>query len=724
MNIVWTIARREFKAYFVSPMAYIYLTAFLVLVSWLFLRSFFLIGEASLRPFFGLMPWVYLFFVPAAAMGKWAEEKKTGTIELLFTYPIAEPHIVMGKFLAGLGLILAALLFTFPLPVILALTGDPDWGPVIGGYTGLVFLGGAYLAIGLWVSSLTENQIIAFIVGVVVCFFLFIIGEPIVTTGLPHTVVALLQYLGLGSHFESIGRGVLDTHDLIYYLSVIGFFLFLNLRSQAGRRVIIATVLIALATLNLLSAHHFARIDLTENRLYTLSGATREILNGLDDIVTMRLYFTPDLPPELLILRRDVQDLLGEFKNHAEGKIQVEFHNPQENAVEEQKVQMMGIPPVEVNVIKQDKQEVTKVYLGMSIDFGAKQEILPLIQNVGNLEYQLTAGILKVTQAKKPEMGWWGEGDKGPSFGLLQDYLKQRFAIRPIHEKTLDQLDPKEIPVLFFPVPEKLSAIELAAFQKYVEMGGKALLFIDRFEIGTGEGSLLPKPKANPLEEFLAGYGVTVEPDLVVDQSNAMATFTGGYISYHIPYPFWVQVRPEGFNRQIPFVADLNSLVLPWPSSFSVKTKEGVEAKTLFETTELAARTGALDPSRPLDPQAAQIAFEEGQGGKQILGVLLNNQLIVAGTTRLIGDDFLQKFEANLVFVENALDIFSTGGELIGIRGKTLSRRPIAILSDAAKQTLRLAAILISPLLLVGLGALIYWRRKAESRRLKLLWAS
>lgn len=234
-SAILTIARREFKAYFMTPMAYIYLTAFLVLTHWLFLRSFFLLGEASLRPFFGLLPWVYLFFVPAAAMGKWAEEKKMGTLELLLTHPISELEAVAGKFLAGLGLIVTALWLTFPLPLLAALVGDVDWGPVAGGYLGLIFLGGTYLAVGLWVSSLTENQITAFIVGVVVSFLLFIVGEPIVTTGLAPSAAGLLQYLGLGFHFESIGRGVLDSRDLIYYLSMIGFFLFLNWKSVENR---------------------------------------------------------------------------------------------------------------------------------------------------------------------------------------------------------------------------------------------------------------------------------------------------------------------------------------------------------------------------------------------------------------------------------------------------------------------------------------------------------
>ncbi|MBI4366083.1 MAG: ABC transporter permease subunit [Deltaproteobacteria bacterium] len=236
MNRIRTIARREFTAYFRSPIAYIYLVAFLVLTHWLFFRAFFLIGEADLRSFFLLMPWIYLFFIPAVAMGKWAEERKTGTIEFLFTLPVRDGEIVCAKFLAGLGLVAVAVAGTAALPLTAAWLGDPDWGPLIGGYCGLLFMGGAYLAIGLAVSSVTENQIVAFICAVVACFILLVIGEPVVTTNVPAALAPLLQSLGLSAHFASIGRGVIDSRDLIYYLSVIGLFLWWNYRIIRRRR--------------------------------------------------------------------------------------------------------------------------------------------------------------------------------------------------------------------------------------------------------------------------------------------------------------------------------------------------------------------------------------------------------------------------------------------------------------------------------------------------------
>ncbi len=230
MKTILTIAKREFSTYFTSPIAYVYLTTFLVLTSWLFLRGFFLLGQAQMRSFFGIMPWIFLFFVPAVSMSKWSEERRQGTLEILFTLPILDRDIVIAKFFAGLGLIASALFFTLPLTITVALLGNLDWGPVIGGYIGLLFLGGTYLAIGLVISSLTENQIIAFILGVVVCFFFYVVGTPFATASSGSLLAQAMRYLGISMHFSSIGRGVIDSRDVIYYLSMIGFFLFVNLQ--------------------------------------------------------------------------------------------------------------------------------------------------------------------------------------------------------------------------------------------------------------------------------------------------------------------------------------------------------------------------------------------------------------------------------------------------------------------------------------------------------------
>jgi len=232
----WTITRKEFRSYFDSPVAYIYITFFLMLSSWLFLRGFFLVGQASMRGFFGILPWLLLFFVPAATMRLWAEEKKLGTIELLMTLPVKDHEVVLGKFLASFFFLTVTLALTFSLPILISVLGDPDGGAIWGGYIGAVLLGASFLAIGLFVSSLTENQIVAFIIGITLIFAFFIVSEEFVLYNAPRPLVPILKFLGLGAHYDSIGRGVIDSRDVIYYLSVIGFFLFLNVRSIESRK--------------------------------------------------------------------------------------------------------------------------------------------------------------------------------------------------------------------------------------------------------------------------------------------------------------------------------------------------------------------------------------------------------------------------------------------------------------------------------------------------------
>jgi len=232
IHIFW----KEFRSFFSSPVAYIFIISFLLVTTWLFFRTFFLMNQSSLRAFFSFLPWVFLFLAPAITMRSWAEEKKLGTIEMLMTLPVRDYEIVLGKFLSGFVFLVVALCLTFPLPVTVIALGYPDPGPIWGGYLGSFLLGGAYLSVGLFASSLTENQIVAFILAIVICFVLLIVGENFVLLNMPNTLVSVFSYLGLGAHFESIGRGVIDSRDIVYYLSVIGFFLYLNQLSIESRK--------------------------------------------------------------------------------------------------------------------------------------------------------------------------------------------------------------------------------------------------------------------------------------------------------------------------------------------------------------------------------------------------------------------------------------------------------------------------------------------------------
>lgn len=230
LDIIYILFKKELMSYFNSPIAYIFIGVFLIVGNWLFFNTFFLIGQASVRNYFSLLPWIFLFLAPALTMRLWAEEKKSGTIEFLLTLPITDWQAVLAKFLSALAFLFFSLLLSISIPITIAYWGNLDNGPVIGGYLGALFLGGSYLASGLFISSLTKNQIIAFILGLAACFAVFIIGADFVLAGSPSLFAPIMKFLGLGSHFNNIAKGVIDTKDIIYYLSFIFLFLWLNVR--------------------------------------------------------------------------------------------------------------------------------------------------------------------------------------------------------------------------------------------------------------------------------------------------------------------------------------------------------------------------------------------------------------------------------------------------------------------------------------------------------------
>ncbi len=226
--------KKELKSYFDSPVAYIVITIFLLISGWFFFNDLFLVNEASVRNLFSIIPFIFMFFVPAITMRQISEEKKSGTIEILVTLPVKDYQIVLGKFLAGLTLLGVALALTWVYVLILSALGNVDFGSAAAGYLGLILLGAAYLSVGLFTSSLTQNQIVAFIIGFVIIFALFMLDKILLFV--PGFLASFFEYLSVGYHFSNLSRGVIDSRDLIYYLSLIFFFLFLAVRSLESRK--------------------------------------------------------------------------------------------------------------------------------------------------------------------------------------------------------------------------------------------------------------------------------------------------------------------------------------------------------------------------------------------------------------------------------------------------------------------------------------------------------
>ncbi len=234
LRTILTIYRRELRSYFNSPVAYVVIVVFLAIVGWFFSSNLFLMNVASMRVVFELVPLVFLFFIPAITMRLLAEEQKTGTLELLTTRPVRDSEIVLGKFLAAWVLVAITLLPTLLYVIVLAFLGPLDIGPAVSGYLGLLLMAAVYVGIGLLASSLTENQIVAFIISFLVILALFLLNKVLIYV--PEGLASTFEFLGIDYHFSNIARGVIDSRDLIYFASLIGFSLLLATMSLERRK--------------------------------------------------------------------------------------------------------------------------------------------------------------------------------------------------------------------------------------------------------------------------------------------------------------------------------------------------------------------------------------------------------------------------------------------------------------------------------------------------------
>ncbi len=491
MKRIRVIARKELSAYFGSPMALIFVGAFLVitLLAFFWVETFFARNIADVRPLFRWMPVLLLFLVATLTMRQWSEEQRAGTLEVLLTLPVRRVELVLGKFLAVMALVTMALALTLFLPITVSILGDPsgpsgqslDWGPVFGGYVAALLMAAAYAAIGLFVSSRTDNQIVSLILTVLLGGTFYVLGTTGVTGLAGDTLGEVLRAIGTGSRFESIERGVIDLRDMIYYLSLSLVFLALNVLSldakrwsrgaqtAAYRRQVILTVILVIGNLVLLNVWLFPlgglRADLTADRQYSLSPVTRDLISSLQEPLLIRGYFSERTHPLLAPLVPNIRDMLREYELASRGKVQVEIVDPRDDEeLEAEANQVYGIRPSPFRITDRYEESVINSYFDILIRYGDQHVTLgfaDLIEveshpsgqldvRLRNLEYDLTRAIKKVV---------YGFQDIESVFASIEE---------PIQLTVL--ITPGTLPPGLEGVPE---AVEKVARELQDESGGK-----------------------------------------------------------------------------------------------------------------------------------------------------------------------------------------------------------------------------------------------------------
>ncbi len=391
---IFRIAQKEIALFFSSPIAYLFIGAFVAVTLFIFFwgEAFFSRNIADVRPMFEWMPVLLIFLCSTLTMKLWSEERRSGTIEYVHTLAVPLWHFVVGKFLGCLALLIMALLVTFPLPVTVSILGDLDWGPVISGYIAVILLGSAYIAIGLAVSARSDNQIVSLIIACVIGGFLYFIGTSAITDFFGHHSAEFLRQLGTGSRFEDITRGVIDIRDLYYYVSLTLVFLALNtyfleqerwvthLKSKRHKQWLTIT---SLLTVNLLAVNLWLsqlpelRWDTTAGKQYSISEATEHYLAQLQEPLLIRGYFSQKNHPLLAPLVPQVKDLLNEYEVIANGKVRVEFIDPQKNPeLEEEANSQFGIKPMPFQVADRYQSSIVSSYFNVLVQYGDEHEVL------------------------------------------------------------------------------------------------------------------------------------------------------------------------------------------------------------------------------------------------------------------------------------------------------------------------------------------------------------
>ena len=430
IGVIRNIAAKELKLFFASPIGYLFMAAFLAATLFIFfwVETYFKRNVADVRPMFEWMPVMLIFLASALTMRLWSEERRTGTMEFVFTVPARTWEFALGKFLACLCLLAIALLLTAFLPITLSLLAGAglDWGPVAAGYLAAFLLGAAYVAIGLFVSARTDSQIVSLIMATFACGVFYLVGSPVLTDPLPGGVADILRALGTGSRFESITRGLLDLRDLYYYLSLAAVFLALNVYGlevqrwardgarahhrgwMLGTTLLVANLLVG----NLwLAGFTGLRTDMTQGDIYSISNATKAYLRQLKEPLLIHGYFSANTHPLLKPLVPQIRDLLAEYEVAGAGKVKVRVIDPAEDPeLEDEANTKYGIRPVPFQVADRYQSSLVNSYFDVLLSYGDEYEVLgfrDLIEvkagaegelevRLRNPEYDLTRSIKKV----------------------------------------------------------------------------------------------------------------------------------------------------------------------------------------------------------------------------------------------------------------------------------------------------------------------------------------
>ena len=580
-----TIFRRELAAYYTSAIGYIFLIVFLSLSVGLFMTPFFTFLTADMRAFFSTIPILMCIFLPAVTMRLWAEERKQNTWEMLLTFPMQPHELVLGKFAASLTFFLSALAGTLTVPLMLFILGTPDPGPIVGAYCGSILLGAFFLSFGLFISALCRDQIVAFVVTLLGCFGVFLLGMEFIAAYIdsawPGMGAFLSRVVGVTEHYTTFTKGVLVMGDVLYFVIWTAVFLFLNglfldIRSRPAARntflVAVAMCLgIGLIANWLLAGQTLGRFDLTQEKIYTLSDASIKILKNLKAPVRVNLYITPrdKMPTEMQRLEQDILDKLEEMRLASQGQLVAKaihmeaasvLQQPGKDGAEgqsegdglEKRLLDKGVRPFSVQALREDEVINKLVYAALGIAYKDKdEEIVPrmLPDDLDTLEYRLINTLYKLSRETPPVVALVAPRDPLNIPPYMRQLYQQMGRAMPQTEDPYEPLErllrhekydvrrvelaqnagiPAGTNTVLVLNPQTLSDRQRWELNRALHEGKSVLLALQQYRWNysvvrqaVSVSKEDQKPEANP---WISQYGVELDPAILMDVNHQSLT--------------------------------------------------------------------------------------------------------------------------------------------------------------------------------------------------------
>lgn len=583
-RVVLALTRRELSAAFGQPAAWVFVAAALWLSAALGLTGFFERGVADLRDHAFQMRLALLLLAPALAMRAWAEERASGTIELLFALPVRPVEAVLAKFLAAFAVLALAVLLGLALPLSLLPSADLDAGQVLTGALGALLVGALYLAAGLCASALSRSQVVAFVLAALGGGVLVAIGEPLALRELgrlaPPGLVSALAELGVGRHLEPLGRGIVDTADLAYFAAFTALLLGANVLAverpgPRGERAAALGLGVALALLvGSLAAQPAlrGRTDATVRAANTLAPETRELLQRLDGPLLVRAYLPDELPPGYEAVRptlRHLVDVLEAVRDAAPaGRVVLEVEDPlstskeaEERQALQERAEREGVTPVTLTLPREGRTETIRVYCGVALLFAGRPPVtLPAAVDRTRLEHDLAVALRRLTSPRQ-RIGLVGDGLD--DYGLARAALGLGDVVEPLDLEGLGRV-PDGIDLLLVAAPVPPRGVTLVALDRFLHRGGRALLLLDAHAVD-GDRWFAEPFENKTLLAALSRWGVVVRPGALLGPARTTLQHTIKGEAIEAPVPWFVEVEhrddpdggllPEGLGSALLVVA-------------------------------------------------------------------------------------------------------------------------------------------------------------------------